>query len=70
MFVAAASGTCAVIASLETVVYETIGSIVAAELEKVETLADVVVAYSAHDALIVGTLTWNTGADVTRHGMS
>jgi flavodoxin I len=49
-------------------IYEALGSDVAAEPEDVETLEDVAAAFAAHDALIVGTPTWNTGADVERSG--
>jgi flavodoxin I len=49
-------------------IYEALGSDVAAEPEDIETLEDVAAAFSAHDALIVGTPTWNTGADVERSG--
>jgi flavodoxin I len=49
-------------------IYEALGSDIAAEPEDIETLEDVAAAFSAHDALIVGTPTWNTGADVERSG--
>lgn len=49
-------------------IYEALGSDLAAEPEDIETLEDVAAAFSAHDALIVGTPTWNTGADVERSG--
>jgi flavodoxin I len=49
-------------------IYEALGSDIAAEPEDIETLEDVAAAFSAHDALIVGTPTWNTGADSQRSG--
>jgi flavodoxin I len=49
-------------------IYEALGSDIAAEPEDIETLEDVAAAFSAHDALIVGTPTWNTGAEVERSG--
>lgn len=49
-------------------IYEALGSDLAAEPEDVETLDDVAAAFAAHDALIVGTPTWNTGADSERSG--
>jgi flavodoxin I len=49
-------------------IYAALGSDIAAEPEDVETLEDVAAAFSAHDALIVGTPTWNTGAEVERSG--
>ena len=41
-------------------IYEALGSDIAAEPEDIETLEDVAAAFAAHDALIVGTPTWNT----------
>ena len=49
--------------------YEALGSDVAAEPVDIETLdTSVANAFAAHDALIVGTPTWNTGADTERSG--
>jgi flavodoxin I len=51
-----------------TAIYEALGSDIAAEPEDVETLKDVAAAFSSHDALIVGSPTWNTDADDERSG--
>jgi len=49
-------------------IYEAFGEEVASEPVDVETLKDVAAAFSQHNALIVGTPTWNTGADFERSG--
>ena len=51
-------------------IFEAFGSDVAAEPVDVDTLDEgqVAQAFSEHDALVVGTPTWNTGADTERSG--
>ena len=51
-------------------IYEAFGSDVAAEPIDVDSIekGEVASAFAQHDALIVGTPTWNTGADSQRSG--
>ena len=51
-------------------IYEAFGSDVAAEPVDIDTLEEgqVAQAFTADDALVVGTPTWNTGADTERSG--
>jgi flavodoxin I len=49
-------------------IYEAFGSEFAAEPVDVDTIDNLAAAFDEHDALVVGTPTWNTGADVERSG--
>ena len=51
-------------------IYEAFGPDVAAEPVDIETIeaGGIAAAFGAHDALVVGTPTWNTGADTERSG--
>jgi flavodoxin I len=49
-------------------IYKAFGSELAAEPVDVETVDNLVKAFGSHDSLVVGTPTWNTGADTERSG--
>lgn len=65
IFFGTSTGSTETVANL---IYQAFGEDVASEPIDIDSLEDVATAFAEHDALVVGTPTWNTGADTERSG--